>query len=219
VSRVALAGRLGEAVDEPGIKGTLFAGVLDDLRRLIEEGRVTPETLEARLEPEDLQLLEVKVSPSTWYDIFAYHRLAEILCDAEGAGRDDYWYERGVRAARRLIEMGIYSQLEYLGRTRTSRARDPEARFEAFAKDMKRLMSLHASMLNFGEWSSVVDPDLGDRYRVEIRGVAGIPDGIFRAAAGFFSELASQRSRQSSRLWLYERPEPDLVLFRMAQPV
>ena len=206
-------------MNEPAIKGTLFSAVVADLNRLIEQGRISPEMLESRLEPEDIPLMDEKINPAGWYDIHAYHRIVELLCEVEGGGRENYWFERGVRAARRLMEAGIYHQMDYLGRTMVRGEIDPAARFNAFAKDMRLLLSIHASMLNFGDWRCVVDPDRGDRYRVEIRQIAGIPDGIFLAAAGMFNGMSEISRSTRTRHWEFDRVDPDFVILRMTGPV
>jgi hypothetical protein len=206
-------------VKKPAIKGTLFSGVVADLNRLVEQGRISPELLESRLEPQDIALIDEKINAAGWYDIHAYHRIVELLCEVEGGGRESYWFDRGVRAARRLVEAGIYHQMDYLGRTMAGGEIDPAARFNAFAKDMRLLLSIHASMLNFGDWRCVVDPEHGDRYRVEIRGVSGIPDGLFHAAAGMFNGMSEISRAKSTRYWELERIGPDFVVLRMTGPV
>jgi len=203
----------------PAIKGTLFSAVVADLNRLVEQGRISPEKLESRLEPSDIALLDEKISAAGWYDLFAYHRMVELLSESEGGGRTSYWFERGVRAARRLVEAGIYHQMDYLGRTMVRGEIDPTARFNAFAKDMRLLLSIHSSMLNFGDWRCVVDPDHADRYRVEIREVAGIPDGIFLAAAGMFNGMSEVSRSKRAAYWEFERIGSDFVVLRMTGPV
>ena len=204
----------------PAIKGTLFAAVVADLHAAIEAKSVTPEQLERQLEARDLSLLEEKVNPAGWYDIHSYHRIVELLCDAEGGGHEGYWHARGERAARRMVEAGIYQQMDYLGRTLARRASDPAGRFAALGKDMRLLMTLHASMLNFGAWKCVVDPDHEDRYRVEIREVRGIPDGIFLAAAGMFNEMSVMAHDPGTSLhWEFRRMSPDLVVIGMTHGI
>lgn len=206
-------------MEGPGIKGTLFEAVVEDVRRALEEGTLDRAELEARAEPGDLALLDEKVLATRWYDIHAYDRLVSILCDGEGGGHASYWFARGERAAERLAGLGIYQQLEYLGRTQAARESDPEARFAAFAKDMRLLLTLHSAMLNFGEWRCVVDPDHRDRYRVEIAAIAGVPDGVFLAASGMFSALSRMSRGKRAFGWVYERVRPDFALMRMTGPV
>ena len=198
---------------EFGIKGTIFSGVVDDVHAALEAGHVTRETLEAALTKQDLERLEEKVNATAWYDVFAYHRVCGVLAAADARDIQHFWFERGRRAARRLIGMGIYQQLDYLGRTESRHHTDPDARFQAFGRDMKLLMTLHKSMLNFGEWKCVPDPEHPARYRVEISGIADVPDGIFIAAAGTFTGFGEESRGETT--WLFERPNPDLVLIRM----
>jgi hypothetical protein len=200
----------------PGIKGTLFANVVDEVNAALESSRLSRERLEAHLTSEDLGLLEQKISAVSWYDIFAYHRLVDLLCEVEASGDAGYWTLRGRRAANRMIESGLYQQLDYLGRTETRQVIDPDQRFRAFGRDLKLIMTLHLAMLNFGEWACVPDPDHERRYRIEIRGVSGIPDGVFMACAGLFSALGEMRGGTG---WTCSRPQPDLVWISMDRSI
>lgn len=200
----------------PAIKGTLFAAVVADLNAVIEAGRLTAEQVESALEARDLELLDEKIQAAGWYEIHSYQRMLDLLWRAEGGERDEYWRERGRRAARRLVEAGIYQQMDYLGRTLAGRETDPAARFAALGKDMRLLMTLHSSVLNFGAWSCVVDPEHGDRYRVEIREIQGIPDGIFLAAVGMFNEMSRMAHGDNRALeWGLRRINPDFVVIGM----
>jgi len=198
------------------IKGTLFATLVDEVNTAVEAGRISRETLDQDLLPEDLDLLEQKIATVGWYDIHAYHRLAGLLWQLEAPGDDRYWFERGRRAAKRLIESGIYQQLDYLGRTESSQVEEREEKFKAFGRDMKLLMTLQAAMVNYGDWQCVPDPDHELQYQVEIRGVEDIPDGVFKATAGVFTALGEGRK---SAGWYFERPEKGLVLIRMSRPL
>jgi len=206
-------------VQQAGIKGSLFAAVVDDLNQLLASGAVGPAEVEAQLEPEEIELLETKINPSGWYDIHTYHRMVGILCNIEGGGVDEYWLERGRRAAQRMADSGIYQQFDYLGRTKASAARDADERFRAFGRDIRLLLSLQAAVLSVGEWKTEVDPEHGDRYRVEIRGIRGIPDGIFLAATGTFNEMSERANPDRPHEWEYERVDPDRAVIRMTNAV
>lgn len=204
-------------MEKPAIKGTLFAAVVDDLNQAVATARIASAKVEAELDSEEIALLDAKINAAGWYDIQTYHRMVGLLCAVEG-GHDAYWEERGRRAARRLSESGIYQQFDYLGRTKASAQTDPQARFQAFGKDIRLLLSLQAAMLNFGEWKTVVDPDHGDRYCIEIHGVSGIPDGVFMATAGLINEMSAIAGSGRTLEWEYERARPDLVVIRMTGP-
>jgi hypothetical protein len=92
-----------------GVKGTAIASVIEDVIRLLSEGRLSREDLEVQLEREDLVLLDEKVFPSNWYSLGSYGRLTRVLLDAEGKGSLEYLVERGRRAAERLRRDGLYA--------------------------------------------------------------------------------------------------------------
>lgn len=202
----------------PAIKGTLFAAVVDDFNGLIEGGRIDADTVESQLAPDEIALLDSKINAAGWYDIGTYHRMVTMMCESAGGGQKSYWHERGRKAARRMADAGIYQQLDYIGRTQARGETDREARFKALAKDLRLLLSVHAAMLNFGDWKTVVDPDHGDRYRVEISGIDGIPDGILMATAGMFNGLSEISNSKSGQRWEFERLGPDLAVIRMLTP-
>jgi len=70
----------------PSIKGSAFSSVIDDVRRLRDEGRLGSDELEARLEAADLALIDEKIQTALWYPIESYRRLSELLLDVEGGG-------------------------------------------------------------------------------------------------------------------------------------
>jgi len=95
-----------------GVKGTAIESVVADVNRLVEEGRVSRDALEARLPAADLQLLETKIVPALWYPYGSYGRLMELLFEVEGRRSTEYLVERGVRAADRVRATGLYAQLK-----------------------------------------------------------------------------------------------------------
>lgn len=92
-----------------GVKGTAMVSVIDDVNRLLAEGRLSRDDLEIQLEPSDLAVLEEKVFPSNWYALGSYGRLTRVLLNAEGKGSLEYLVERGRRAAERLRQAGLYA--------------------------------------------------------------------------------------------------------------
>jgi hypothetical protein len=108
---------------ESAIKGSAFAGVIEDVQKLLAEGEVSPEELGERLPESDVALIDETISPGFWYPLTAYDRLLALLVDLEGG--DDprgYLRGRGERAMQRLMDLGIYNQFASLekGWTRLS---------------------------------------------------------------------------------------------------
>ena len=116
---------------KPAIKGTLFSAVVDDLNRGVDSGAISHAEIETELSADELALLDEKINATSWYCIHSYHRMVGLLCRAEGGGLEDYWQQRGMRAADRMVDAGIYQQMDYIGRIQSSQERDPSARFRA----------------------------------------------------------------------------------------
>lgn len=203
--------------EKPSVKGSLVAGAIETVRKLLEEGELSAGELAARLGPEDLALLEEPPNVSRWYDLEFHERLAELLYDLEGGPREEYFRKKGFARGQKLIEAGLYQQMEYTGRSQVSRELDPRARFEAYGRDLKLFVTLSSVILNFSRWSVARDPDHDDRYRIEVRDAADFPDFMGWGSEGLINAMASRHGLRE--IWRYERIAPDFVVFRMLRPV
>jgi len=199
----------------PSIKGSVFASVVEDVRKLIAGGDMSRAEAERRLRAEDLALLEAEVFVSHWYDIRAYSRLSELLRDVQGGGDNEFLREKGRETARRLLEAGLYAQLEYLQRAGVSKVIGSRERFEAFGRDLRLLTTLSGSILNFSRWLPKPDPDRADRYVIEVSDAKDMPEALCWRSDGFVNEMARHHGDQD--LWTWERPRQDLVWFRMTR--
>jgi hypothetical protein len=94
----------------PSIKGTAFQAVAMDLAKWVRDGRITRESVEARLEADDLRVLDDKILPGLWYPLACYRRMTELLWEIEGNRDPDYLLARGARAAERLFERACISR-------------------------------------------------------------------------------------------------------------
>ena len=59
-----------------------MVNLVADVVSLRNEGRISADALTARLERQDLEILETKIMPSTWYPISTYRRLTELLMES-----------------------------------------------------------------------------------------------------------------------------------------
>lgn len=183
----------------PSVKGSAFQAVPEDLLGLLEAGVLSREELEARLEPRDLEILETKIQPSSWYPIETYTRMVELLANCESPNdREGYCVDRGTRAAQRLADAGIYQQLdasrEKLG-----------ARVGHFA------ITLAQVMYSFGRWRYVPRSDAGG-FSIELEDAAAFPEVARWATQGFIERTASRIAGSSMRV-ASRRPRPDRVVF------
>jgi len=87
----------------PSIKATGFQSAADDLKKLVDAGRISRAEVEARLRVEDLRFLDKQLAATTWVPIDTYARLVQILIEVEANGpAEAYLHARGTRAAQRL---------------------------------------------------------------------------------------------------------------------
>lgn len=200
---------------QPSIKGSVFASVVEEVNKLVTRGAISKAELARRLPAEDRALLEQPIATASWYDVRAYTRMNELLRDVEGGG-NDYLRDRGRQTARRLLEAGFYAQLEYLQRTEVGRTTGARARFEAFGRDLRKLTTLSASILNFSRWTPKADPKREGYYLIEVSDAKDFPDVLAWRSEGLMNEMAVHHG--TSDLWRWERVSADLIVFRMTRP-
>src|SRR5262245_54678129 len=100
------------AMSVPSIKGTAYNSIHEDLHKMLDDGRVTRDEIEASLTREELESFDSKVLATKWYPVAGYRKLLALVAAKEGKGRiEEYLVERGWRAAEKLREAGIYRQL------------------------------------------------------------------------------------------------------------
>jgi hypothetical protein len=176
----------------PSIKGAAIVAAVADLNRLLEEGRISREVLEARLEAEDLKLLEEKIQLAIWYPIASYGRIADLLAEIEAGaeGREAYLARRGHQTADRLFAAGIYEQLKR-AEGRVSNL-DDDGGFDPH--EVRTTLSLWGSMLNFSGWHYRPDRKNPRSFTCEVFDAASWPEALRLANEGFlegvFSRLA-----------------------------
>jgi len=201
----------------PSIKGSAITGTVEDVQKLVQTGLISETDLERRLTPDALALVRKPIAASQWYDMRAVASLVELLWDVEGHGDPAYMRRRGEAIAERLLQAGLYAQLEFVKRSKLDQQTDPRGRFEAFGRDLRLVNTLSGSMLNFGRWTSRPDPEYEGRYLVEIHEATELPVPTSLATEGFINRLMKEM-REAAR-WRLERPRPDLVVYRMDRPL
>jgi len=194
----------------PSIKGTAFQSVLEDVRGLVESGRLSRAQLELELEAEDVRLLDEKVLPGLWYPLTSYRRLTELLMKHEGKGRSAYVVARGARAAERLFAAGFYHQLvrgDEIGA-------EKRAQSQRWSEHEANLMTtLAGAIFNVSRWRYVGDPSASSS-RIEVSEAEALPEVSRWAAQGFVEYTTSRLSGVSTHV-SSERPTPDRIVFTL----
>jgi hypothetical protein len=173
------------------IKGTAIQSVADDLRGLVAARRITRDWLEARLDAEDLRILDDKVLPGVWYPLRSYQRLTEILIEVDGGGRPDYVVHRGARAAERLFAAGLYLQLERGDEIGAQKRERGEGWTE---REGNLVASLAGAIFNVSRWRFRVDADDPAIHRIDVTEAEELPEVSRLAAQGFIEYTASRLS-------------------------
>ena len=200
----------------PSIKGVFMSGLVDTLNKHVDQGQITPADLERMLEAEDRELLESTVLISHWYPMRAYDRMNTLLVETVGEGDPEFLVARGRNSACELIDSGsLYAQLEYLQRLQVDEVQDPDERFEAFGRDLVVLCSLHNSTTSFGRQYPIPDPDHPRRWICEVTEGEHYPETFALLTKGFVNEMA--RRYGEPELWVWNRPTPSLVHWRMVR--
>jgi hypothetical protein len=192
-------------VSVPCIKGSVFSSVVEDVERLVREGRVSREKIEAKLGEEALSHLDESIQPALWYPIESYRVLSELLVEVEGGGRMEYMFERGKRAAERLFDAGLYEQLRYAAKKNAGGTR-------LQVRSAGRLIiTLAPAMFNFTRWSFHADPDTAKRFTIQVDDARELPEVLRYSAAGFCHAVseAACKAKLSIR---HERVRPDQIL-------
>lgn len=187
----------------PSVKGTIFQAVADQLNEYLSHGIIQREELAARCKPDDLAYLDGEIAIASWYPIDTYGRYLRFLCDRFGDGRREYLMEGGRQSARRVIEMGVYGQLD----DRTERWDNRVGRV---------LVTLAGAFYNFGKWTwTGFNKDAG--FQIEVQDVAAMPEEAAVRAHGFVEQLTSRAAGRPVQID-YDRPRPSQIIFTAQRP-
>jgi hypothetical protein len=202
---------------EPCIKGSTIADLFEDLKKLIDAGEISQADVDRHLHEEDRKLLDGPIATGSWYSVQSQARALELMRDTVGGGHNRLLVERGKRKGEKLMEAGLYQQMEYAGRAEVMSAKSPEERYAAFGRDLKLLITLSGSILNFSRWTVVPDPDRAGRYLLEITEAEAYPEALIHSTEGLIDSLATAMGHPG--LWTWERIASDHIRFWMTRAI
>jgi hypothetical protein len=199
----------------PSVKGSVLKLDVEAVLKLVSGGKISRDDLQRRLQPEDLEVLDHPVRLIAWYDIRITTRLLHLLLDIEGKGNTDYLLRHGANAAQRLLQGGLYQQLEYLKRMQLGGQNSAHTRYLLFGRDLRLLTTLSASIYNFGRWQAKPDSEHEDRYIIEVLEASAFPDALCWTTEGFINRMADRHGDPD--LWHWTRVRPDRIVYRMTR--
>ncbi len=140
----------------PSIKGAAISRLIEDVQECLARNEADRGRLEAGLSPETLTMLESKAEIGAWYPIEQYNELTALIWREEGDQRPDYMRQRGENMMKRLMEAGLYQQLDSMKRI------EGEAReglsHSGILRSCRLVGSVVGTIRNFGddtwEWSA-----------------------------------------------------------------
>ncbi len=182
---------------EPGIKGTLFLTVWQEVHDLLDAEGLTHESLELTLEPRDLPYLEDKPVGGFWYPIDTHDRLLRVLRARKGRGSNDYWVAGGRDAADAMQATGLYHQFKAEGDT---------------DRVGQLLVTLSSAAYSFSEWRWRGSSKDGSVFTIEVSEAGALPDSCRYRAVGFI-ERASQLALGRDYRVVSQRLAPDRIVF------
>jgi hypothetical protein len=183
----------------PSIKGSAFRSVREDVKRLVDQGRIDPEELLSFLSDKDRELLDTVITPVSWVPIETYAHMLELLALEEG-GNDTIRYlrDRGARAAEQLLS-GTYQSF----------AAEPGTWGRHVGEAM---MGMGKLLYNFSDWSFHVETD--DVCEIRVTDALHFLDPARFTAEGFLKWFAEHAADRPMRVES-SRPSPDRVVIRL----
>ena len=153
----------------------------------------------------------------------SYARIADLLCELEGGKTREYFRRRGATNAKRLIEQGLYGQLEFLKRWEKSiegkERGDRDAVFQSFHRSLKLVVTLSKSIYSTGDWRVEHDPHRANYVRIEILDAAAYSEGMRYALEGFLNECVRAVRGNTKPLFSSERVARDHIRISMTESV
>jgi hypothetical protein len=159
----------------PCLKGVTMQAAVRRLEAHRESGKLTDEALEAKLEPEDLELLEQRVAPTLWYPIDAYDRIMLLLRETEGGMGDDWWIRYGEASAAEILAFGPVQAM-----LKGARSFGPRAGIV-----LVRMSTLY---FNFSKWH--FEGESLEAFEVEVSGAEPMSEPCRLIVLGFLRHLA-----------------------------
>jgi hypothetical protein len=172
--------------NELKIRGPSFQIARRDVLVLVESGRLTRAALEARLDPDDLELLEETPRPNAWYPLATYDRLLALLVEFEGQGDPNYLVRRAHKGSEELMRGGVMRQLE--SADTLVRTQEGGSWFEQAGHV---LATIPAALFDRGSWRLSADEPKRS-FTLEGTGLVGLTPNVAQIIQGGIEYVASE---------------------------
>ena len=188
---------------QPSVKGTLFQNASLEILEALENGTVCRADLESQLKPDEIESIEGEIAISTWYPLETYGRMLKLLAGTS-SNPVEWLIESGRRSARRVIEMGVYAQLD--DRTKGSW----ENRIGRI------LVTLAGSFFSSGKW--IWKGMEANAFEIEVLDAVAYSPELSLRTRGFIEVLATRAAGRPIALTHDRSPAGDRIVFRARKP-
>ena len=196
---------------EPSLKGASIAQLVADVQACLSRSEVDRVRLEARLSPETLRVLEGKVEIGNWYPVHMYNELTDLIWQEEGGGSSDYLRLRGEKLMKRLMEAGLYQQLDFLDRI--ARGLQEKVTRDDIQRTCRLIGSVSGSIRNFGKDTWDWDPDTPGRIIHHLRDAFHFSEMLRLVSEGSENFVVQTICGDAPRV-TSERVAPDYIVYR-----
>ena len=185
----------------PCLKGITMQAAVKRLEAHRISGKLSDADLDARLEPDDLTMLEQRISPTLWYPIDSYDRIVALLFDVECGIGDGWWIDYGEETAAELLEFGPIQAL-----LKGARSFGPRAGIV-----LVRMSKLY---FNFSKWH--FEGDSLESFNVEVTDAEPMSEPCRLIVLGFLRHLAQVFVGHEVPVESY-RPVPGRIVYQTPQ--
>jgi hypothetical protein len=183
---------------EPSVRGSVFCFTVDLVKRLIDEGRLSSEQLEARLCPGQRHYFEETIIPTKWYLMAVNTQLTELLYEHVDGGRPDAARARGAEFFDEFLSRSIYqSHLEHAA--------------HHIGRAGEVLVGLTRRLYNFSSWK--FGGSLDSEFEIEVLDATPFAEGFVRFAEGFMKR-SFERIVGAAIQVVSVRSSPDRIVFK-----
>jgi hypothetical protein len=196
---------------EPSLKGAAIAQLVADVQACLSRSEADRMRLETKLSPDTVGLLEGKVEIGNWYPVHMYNELTDLIWQEEGGGRDNYLRQRGEKMMKRLMEAGLYQQLDFLNRIESGL--QEKITLDDIQRTCRLIGSVSGSIRNFGKDTWVWDPDKPGCIIHHLRDALHFSEMLRLVSEGSENFVVQTICGEAPRV-TSERVAPDYIVYR-----
>ncbi len=187
---------------QPSVKGTIFQNACGEILEALQNGAMSRTDFESQLKPDEVELVEGEITISSWYSLEAYGRMLKLL-GGTSPNPTRWLIESGRRSAQRVIDMGIYAQID----------NDTAGTWENSVGRI--LVTLSAGFFSCGRWQWKRGDT--DSFEIEILEAEPYSTELVLRTQGFIELLATRAAGHPVTVSHERSPDGGRILYSAAR--